>query len=1019
METLARYLRHIHWRIYAVAAALVALSLFAGVSPTMAAAPTPPTCALNGTVRTCELWATTGTVTMPDGVVVNIWGYTDTADSLGGMAQLPGPAIVAVEGETLEVILHNNLPQDTSLVFRGAAAPTVVDNLDGSKTYTITNVQPGTYMYEAGLVATADGQRQVAMGLAGALIVRPSANANWAYGDAATAFDAEALVILSEIDPAFNADPVNFNLTDYAPKYWLINGKAYPSTDPILAEPADRVLLRYLNAGLQFHSMGMLGLDQTLIAQDGSTYAYSYTVVHETIAPGQTQDALVNMPAAVPVGALYPLFDAVRLDNNGQSFGGMLAFLQTTAPTVTVTVVDTAGLPQPGLPVYAFDDTNYTGVSGTTDANGQTTLTLPAGNYRFATDKFSIRYYSGPANHCTVPTCKTAQIIVPAFGAVAVTVQDTNGTLLTNQVVYAFDGPTYMGFSATTGALGEAATFNLPEGDYRFATDIDSNRYYSGPANTCLAVGTPVTGCTMDSIIIPVYGQVAVTVSDANGPLANQVVYAFDGPTYMGFSATTGALGEAAIFNLPAGDYRFGADDVNGTRYYSGPANTCSVPLCTADTITLPVFGAVAVTVQDTGGAPFVGQVVYAFNNTTYTGILATTDGAGVANFNLPAGDYRFATDFNATRYYSDVANHCTVPGCISATITIPVYGQVTVTVADTNGAPLASQVVYAFDGPTYMNFSTTTDAAGMAMFNLPAGDYRFATDVNSTRYYSGPANTCLAVGTPLTGCTADSIIIPVYGQVAVTVTDTNGAPLASQVVYAFDGPTYMGFSATTDVAGLATFNLPAGNYRFATDVNSTRYYSGPANTCLAVGTPLTGCTVDSIIIPVYGQVTVTVTDTNGAPLASQVVYAFDGPTYMGFSATTDAAGQAVFNLPAGNYRFATDVYSTRYYSGPANTCTLPGCATDSINIPVYGAVAVLVQDGTLTPLANQVVYAFDSTGTTYLGFSATTGAAGETATFNLPAGGYLFATDVGSTRYFSSAPCTVVGCTNDVISVP
>ncbi len=1014
MQTLARYFQRPHWRIYVFVAVLLALGLFAGTSPAHAA---EANCALAGTTRTCELWATTGSVTMPDGATVTVWGYANTA---GGPAQLPGPTIVANEGETLVVILHNGLGETTSLAFRGfPVSPDTVGvgaGLDNTlDPYSLTNVQPGTYMYEAGL--TTNGPRQVAMGMFGALIVRPAMGANYAYNDADTAFDTEAILVLSEIDPAFNANPATFDMTLYAPKYFLINGEAYPDTNPIAVEPADKVLIRYLDGGLQSHSMGLLGLGQTIIGGGGSQLAHPYSVVNEIVSPGQTLEAMVTVPATASTATKYPLFEAIHMDNNGQSFGGMITFLEVAAPTVTVTVVDTNGLPQAGLPVYAFDDTNYTGISGTTDANGQTTLTLPVGNYRFATDKFSIRYYSGPANHCAVPTCKTAQIVVPVFGAVTVTVQDSNGTLLANQVVYAFNGPTYMGFSATTGILGEAATFNLPEGDYRFATDIDSTRYYSGAINTCLAVGTPVTGCTTDSITIPVYGQVAVTVADANGLLANQLVYAFNDATYTGLSATTGPAGEAATFNLPAGDYRFATDDVNGTRYYSGSVNTCTVPTCVANSITLPVFGAVAVTVQDTGGAPFVGQVVYAFNNTTYTGILATTDGAGLAIFNLPAGDYRFATDFNATRYYSDVANHCTVPGCISATITIPVYSSVTVTVADTNGAPLVSQVVYAFDGPAYIGFSTMTDGAGVATFNLPAGDYRFATDVNNTRYYSGAGNTCLGVGTPLTGCTTDSITIPVYGSVTVTVADANG-PLAGQLVYAFNGPTYMGFSATTDALGQAIFNLPAGDYRFATDVNSTRYYSGPANTCLGVGT-LGGCAADTITIPVYGSVTVTVADANG-PLAGQLVYAFNGPTYMGFSATTDALGQAILNLPAGDYRFATDVYSTRYYSGAGNTCAVPTCTTDSITIPLYGQVAVLVQDGTLTPLVSQVVYAFD--GPTYMGFSATTGPAGEAAIFNLPAGNYRFATDVGSTRYYSSDPgnsCTVVGCTNDIINIP
>ena len=41
------------------------------------------------------------------------------------------------------------------------------------------------------------------MGLYGALVVRP-ATAGQAYDDAATAFDDEAVLVLSEIDPALN-----------------------------------------------------------------------------------------------------------------------------------------------------------------------------------------------------------------------------------------------------------------------------------------------------------------------------------------------------------------------------------------------------------------------------------------------------------------------------------------------------------------------------------------------------------------------------------------------------------------------------------------------------------------------------------------------------------------------------------------------------------------------------------------------------------------------------------------------
>ena len=41
--------------------------------------------------------------------------------------------------------------------------------------------------------------------------------------------------------------------------------------------------------------------------------------------------------------------------------------------------------------------------------------------------------------------------------------------------------------------------------------------------------------------------------------------------------------------------------------------------------------------------------------------------------FTLPPGNYRFRADKNGAQYWSGSSNHCTVPNCISATITIPV----------------------------------------------------------------------------------------------------------------------------------------------------------------------------------------------------------------------------------------------------------------------------------------------------------------------------------------------------------
>ena len=170
------------------------------------------------------------------------------------------------------------------------------------------------------------------MGLYGALVVRP-ATAGQAYDSASTAFNDEAIVVLSEYDSTLAATPSGFDMRKYAPKYFLINGKAYPGTAQIPTTAGNTLLLRYVNAGLQTHAMSLLGFPQTVIATDGNPFAYAHKISSETIAPGQTLDVLVSTPATIDNGSLFALYDANMLLRNSTGtttnagLGGMLTFL--------------------------------------------------------------------------------------------------------------------------------------------------------------------------------------------------------------------------------------------------------------------------------------------------------------------------------------------------------------------------------------------------------------------------------------------------------------------------------------------------------------------------------------------------------------------------------------------------------------------------------------------------------------------------------------------------------------------
>jgi len=311
-------------------------------------------CAEGAGVASCDLYAMTGSTTFL-GQTLPIWGFSTTGAP--GSATAPGPVLVVNLGDTVTVRLHNGLAENVSLAFPGqpagaftAGLPTANAQDPGvatgaTATYTFTASRAGTFTYEAG--HTADGTRQVAMGLAGALVVLPNDGSNSAYGTPQagypdTGYDDDAVLVLSEIDPALNADPAQFDMRSFSPKYRLINGKPFPETNPIATDQGHKVLLRYVNVGSQMHSMGVLGADQVQIAQDGHPMKFASTAVVEPVEPGATVDAIVTMPTG-PESKLAVYEPAEHLDNNGQNngnplqlaFGGMLTFLDTSAPPPT------------------------------------------------------------------------------------------------------------------------------------------------------------------------------------------------------------------------------------------------------------------------------------------------------------------------------------------------------------------------------------------------------------------------------------------------------------------------------------------------------------------------------------------------------------------------------------------------------------------------------------------------------------------------------------------------------------
>lgn len=285
-----------------------------------------------------DLCAEPGTATMAGGEVVPIWGFgtpTAAGDCTTATPSLPGPVLSVIVGDVVTITVTNALPADHPLSFEipGIAfdAGPIDAAVGATVTRTFTASAPGTYLYQSG----GNAGRQAAMGLYGALVVRPT-TPNQAY-DAATGYDVEALLVLSAVDPGFNAAPDAFDMHGYRATYWLINGTSYPETAGITAAGGQRVLLRYLNAGYDNTTMSLLGMHERVVARDARLLTNPFDANAETIPAGATEDAIATMPAGDgPSAHGYPLYNGQQHVTNGPQIGpgptpagggGMLTFI--------------------------------------------------------------------------------------------------------------------------------------------------------------------------------------------------------------------------------------------------------------------------------------------------------------------------------------------------------------------------------------------------------------------------------------------------------------------------------------------------------------------------------------------------------------------------------------------------------------------------------------------------------------------------------------------------------------------
>jgi len=180
------------------------------------------------------------------GYTMDVWGYNGS---------MPGPTIEVTQGDRVRIIVHNELPEATTVHWHGFELPV---QEDGSMTLTQKPIEPGqSYVYEFDIHEEgtffyhSHVAMQEAIGMVGWFIVHPK-----------KVFDPPVDRDFGLLFQNFHI-PANQTINNSWAMDWnwhTINGRSGPFTTPLVVKHGERVRMRILNfSPMQHHPIHMHG----------------------------------------------------------------------------------------------------------------------------------------------------------------------------------------------------------------------------------------------------------------------------------------------------------------------------------------------------------------------------------------------------------------------------------------------------------------------------------------------------------------------------------------------------------------------------------------------------------------------------------------------------------------------------------------------------------------------------------------------------------------------------------------
>jgi len=193
------------------------------------------------------------------GLTVDCWGYNGLT---------PGPTIEATEGDRCRFYVTNKLPEETAVHWHGVFLPNGMDGVSGvtqkpippgqTFRYELTFTKAGTFMYHPHF----DEMIQIALGMTGMIVVHPRARRE-------TRRVRDYALMLHEWQiPAGTRRPNPLAMSDF--NVLTFNSKAFPATEPLVAEVGDLVRIRLGNLGpMDHHPIHIHGHAFRVVETDG------------------------------------------------------------------------------------------------------------------------------------------------------------------------------------------------------------------------------------------------------------------------------------------------------------------------------------------------------------------------------------------------------------------------------------------------------------------------------------------------------------------------------------------------------------------------------------------------------------------------------------------------------------------------------------------------------------------------------------------------------------------------------